>query len=76
MMDLMKNLEPRDLEEIKYVISLMLYFRRSDQDYTGDTVASSIFRLIESTSMPSGGAGKKGGSNKKAASSEINTRNS
>ena len=54
----------------------MLYFRKSDQDYTGDTVASSIFRLIESTSMPSGGAGKKGDNNKKATNSDVNARNS
>ncbi len=56
MFDCMKNLDPDDNEELRFVISRLLYFRKEGKDSPPDSVAGAVMMLIESTNMLEGSA--------------------
>ncbi len=57
MLDLMKSLEPRDHDEIKELLGLMLYFRKGNQDCKKESVSYNINRMMQTTAIP----GEEGG---------------
>ena len=49
----MTNLDPRDHDEIKQVLALMMYFRKVGHDYNDkDSLVNSINRMMQTTSVP------------------------
>lgn len=54
MLDMMKNLEIGDNEELRFVLSRLLFFRREGRDSPPDSVGSAIYLMIESTNLLQG----------------------